>query len=172
MTLIVVFDFFCQTFHSHLEGAVPGHWSLAYYVVYIQQNCTASVIFYFGCPRQTHWTSSSTGPLWPRMLRHWQRFHLSFQIKYLLQLDSICHLRVSILKTAPDTGRHRLDIRPHCAIGLVAKTNRWKQSEELNPWLKVKSCCVWDSDVLRAGPTFQSCEVRDVVSQEEIVGPL
>ena len=87
------------------------------------------VLFYFGCPRQTHWTASSTGPLWPRMFRHWRRFHLSFQIEYWLQLASICHLRVNILRTAPDTGRHRLDIRPHCAIGLVAKINRWKQSE-------------------------------------------
>ena len=37
MTLIVVFDFFCQIFHSQLEGAVPGHWSLAYYLDFIEQ---------------------------------------------------------------------------------------------------------------------------------------
>ena len=37
MTLIVVFDFFCLIFHSQLEGAVPGHFSLACYLDFIGQ---------------------------------------------------------------------------------------------------------------------------------------
>ena len=51
------------------------------------------VVFYFVCPRQTHWTASSTGPLWPRMFRHWQHFHLRFTVSRLkswLQFDSKC----------------------------------------------------------------------------------
>ena len=52
------------------------------------------VLFYCRCPRQTHWTASSTGPLWPRMFRHWRKFHLRFtkvsRLKSWLQFDSKC----------------------------------------------------------------------------------
>lgn len=86
--MIVVIDFFCQIFHSQLEGAVPGHFSLACYLDFIGQIFHSQVSYSI-----VDVPDKPTGPL-----------------RLLARSDRGCF--------ATDTGRHRLDIRPHCAIGL------------------------------------------------------